>query len=171
MSLITYQKQQAIKPISGNNEDKYDILATEVENIELGEVLGIDFLQDIQTNPTSYTDLINGSTFENCRGNNITHKGLVYVLAYLIYSKYASTSKISDTFSGFVQKNRPDSTQLPEGEIRRIQEDNRKVAFHELEIIKSYLNANKEIYPLWSDRFVKVYTPKIKGIKRVNYGR
>jgi V8-like Glu-specific endopeptidase len=173
MSLLTYSQQQTIKAISANNQSKYAQLEKEVEDNELRRLLGVEFLQDITTHATSepYKTLVEGGDFENSNGNTVTHKGLQFVLAYMVYSKYIGESFITDTFSGFVQKTRTDSEGISEGTIRRLQEETRKLALTEWELIKEYLNLNTGSFTLWNSTYKKLYRPRIFGIQKVNYGR
>ena len=168
MALITYSQQQTIKAISANNQSKYAQIATEVEETELRDLLGVALLQDIQDNPKSTQNvaLLSEYEFEDCNGNNVKHKGLRYVLAYLIYAKYIGQSFVNDTFTGFVQKNRPDSELVSDGTIKRLQIENRKIALTEWDLIKEYLNLNCDTYTLWiSSESKKPHLPKMTFLR------
>lgn len=170
-TLLSYSEQQSIKPISSNNQDKYDQIAKEVEEMELNKLLGPAFLQAVQNTQGDYVDLLSGSEFEDCYGNEISHKGLKYVLAYLNYSKYLLDSQIADTYSGFRYQNTPESIPIPSGDIRRMQESARALALESWSLIKDYLDQNTDNYPLYNGKVRKVFRPRIYGIKKVNYGR
>lgn len=168
-TLLLYNQQQAIKPISANNESKYNQIASEVENLELGKLLGTAFLQDVQTNPLTAENisLLDGATFTDCYGNSITHKGLRFVLAYMNYSEYLGSSFAVDTFTGFVKKTHENAEPLAEGERKRIMARVREIALQEWELIKTYLNENSNDYPLWD--FIKEkkpYSPKITSLRK-----
>lgn len=152
MSLLTYIQQQAIKPISANNESKYAQIASEVEEVELRDLLGVALLQDVQDNPTSTYNLLllDGSTFKDCNGNTVKQKGLRYVLAYFNYARYVGNSVINDTFTGIVQKSREESETVSEGTTKRLMLENRKIAMREWELIKDYLDENSDNFPLWN---------------------
>jgi hypothetical protein len=163
--ILTFQKQQTIKAISANNEHQYDQLAEEIEQTELRDLLGVAFLQQVQNNPTTYKDLIEGSTFTNCSGITLTHKGLEYVLAYLNYAKYIGQSFINDTFSGFTVKQMDDSSPINEGTMKRLINDNRKIAMNEWEIVKEYLNAQN--FELWNSiKSKKPHLPKMTFLRK-----
>lgn len=171
MSLLLLSEQQSIKPISSNNEDKYALLAEEVESYELSKLLTPVFLQDIQAYPTSekYANLLGEHAFVDEKGNTLKHRGLKYVIAYLNFAKYVGESYISDTFSGFVRKTRADSESLSVGDIKRIQQENKEIAFNAFELIRIFLNNNKEIYPLWNQsKEVRISKPKFYGIKKTH---
>ena len=166
--LLSYSQQQAIKKISANNQSKYDQMAAEVEENELRKLLGVLLLQDLQENPTATAnaELLDGGTFTYC-DDDYDFKGLRYVLAYLNYSRYIGESFVNDTFTGFVQKTRPDSELLSEGAIKRLQNENREIAMAEWELCKMYLNVNYEDFPLWnSSKTKKPFTPRLFGVRK-----
>lgn len=167
--LLSWAQQLAIKPISANNQSKYAQIAAEVEVKELRDLLGVGLLQDVQTNPTSAENviLLDGGSYENCNGQTITFKGLRFVIAYLNYAKYAGSGFITDTFTGIVQKNRPESQLISEGTMKRLINENREIALQEWELIKEFLDLNYETYTLWSSLYSKKpFTPRIYGIKK-----
>ena len=167
--LLTYNEQQTYKKISANNQQKFAQIETETENTELRDLLGVALLQDLQNNGATANNikLISGTSFVNYKNQTIYHKGLKFVLAYMVYSRYLGESFVNDTFTGFVQKNRTDSEQLSEGSIRRLQENNRVIAMNEWFIIREYLNLNSVDYPLWFCMdSKKPYTPKITGVRK-----
>jgi hypothetical protein len=164
--LLTFDKQQSIKPISANNAGKYPQIATEVESLEVDKLLGSAFYQTVSAAPADYAALLNETEFTRQDKTKIKHKGLLYVIAYLNYAKYIGESYVVDTFSGFVQKTRPDSERISSGDIKRLQQENREIAFNAFELIREYLNLNKTTYPLWdrtSDK--KVRKPNFYGVK------
>lgn len=162
--ILTYLEQQAIKPISSNNEKKYNQIAFEVEVSELQDLIGTALLQELQNNQENNTALLNGASFEYC-GNTISHRGLRFVMAYLNYSRYLGESYVNDTFSGFKKKTTEQSEFLTEGEIKRLQNEARKVALSEFEIIKKYLDTVK--YSLWlSSESKKAYTPRFYSVRK-----
>jgi len=165
-TLLSYQQQQSIKPISANNETKYTQLAKEVEESILPDLLGVALLQAIQAAPTNaaYKLILDGDTYTDCNGNTVSHKGLRYCLAYFNFVLYIGSSFVTDTFTGFVQKNRPDSESINEGTIRRIQSDNKKIALAEWSKIKDYLIEKQE--PLfYYAQSKKIYLPKLRGLR------
>jgi len=166
--LLSLIQQQSIKPISEKNTAKYTQLATEVQGKELRDLLGIALYQDVVTNPTSTGNiaLLDGASFVDCNGNTITHNGLRFVLAYLNYVKYIGESFVNDTFTGFVQKTRPDSENLGEGAIKRLQQESKDIALSEWAVIKEYLDVSYLTYPLWICGTSKsIYRPKFSGLR------
>lgn len=172
MALLTFSQQQAIKAISANNEVKYAQLEKEVEDSDLRDLLGVALLQDLQDNPTDENNvkLLDEYSFEDCNGNTVKHKGLRYVLAYLIYARYIGSSFVNDTFTGFMVKTRTDSELINEGTIKRLQNENRKLALTEWDLIKEYLNLNCDTYTLWiSSESKKPTLPKFTFLRKTQY--
>lgn len=147
--IVSYQKQQEIKPASENNQKKMEQIIQETESLEADNLLGSALYQDVDGNSDDYTDLLEGSEFVDCRGNTIKHKGLYYVLAYLNYAAYIPESYIQDTFTGLVGKARPDSQNLSQGAINNLIKQNRKIGFNAWKLVEEYLNANSDTITLW----------------------
>jgi len=178
MGLLTLVQQQSIKPISNNwavtvkntgGLSNFLQVESEVEENELRDLLGVALLQDIQDNPTDANNvlLLDGSTFEDCNGNTVKTKGLRYVIAYMVHSQEVFESKIADTFSGYVNKNRQETTDLNQGQTKTLQARSRELALTEFELIRQYLDENSTTYPLWICGISKKpYTPKIIGVKK-----
>ena len=173
-TLITLAQQQIVKPITLNNQDRFLQIAYEVENSDLLDLLGIELLQDLQDNPTSANNilLLDGCIYTNGRGNTIRHKGIRFILSYMIYARYIGESYMVDTFSGFVKKERTDATSLSEGEVIRLQNVSKKMALVEWENVKEYLDLNYSLYPKWLyNESTTPYLPKFYGLKKTKYGK
>jgi hypothetical protein len=169
--LLSWAQQQAIKKFSANNAGKYDQLAAEVEENELRSMLGVALLQDLQDNPTETNNatLLTGGTYTDRNENTIRFRGIRYILAYLNYSRYIGESFVNDTFTGMVRKVTPDSEPLSEGTMKRLQSENRQIAMSEWDIVRDFLNTNKENYPLWGDsKTKKPFTPRIYGVRKTH---
>lgn len=167
--LLSHLQQQAIKKMSPNNSRDYDQLATEVEELELRDLLGDALLQDLQNNPDSAQNekLLNGSEFTDCFNHTIKFKGLRYVLAYFNYAKYIGSSFVKDTNTGFVQKNREESQVINEGTVNRLQIENRKIGMREFELVKEFLNKNCDTFTLWvSTESKQAFSPKFHFMRK-----
>lgn len=138
MALLTYAQQQAIKPISANNERRYLQLQKDVENVELPRLLGFKLAQLVQDTPLDYVDLLDGSTFDYC-GYQLKHKGLRYCLAYFTYAEYVLHSQFEDTFTGMVRQNRTESEHATGGQLKQIQQISIKAAETAFELVKKYI--------------------------------
>lgn len=138
MALLTYSEQQAIKPISPNNQSKYAQLQKDVEDVQLPRLLGHKLAQLVQDTPESYVDLLDGSTFDYC-GYPLNHKGLKYCLAYFIYSEYVKQSMFEDTFTGFQHQNRAETTRATGGELKQIAQISINAAETAFELVRKYI--------------------------------
>jgi hypothetical protein len=174
--LLTWLQQIAIKPLGGLNsangvaQAKYNMLAAEVESYELDNLLGSLFYQTISTTPVNYTDLLDGSTFVNCTGETITHKGLRYVIAYLNYAKWIGESFLNDTATGVTQKIRPDSEKVSAGELRKLQNEYREIAFNAFKLTQQYIETTSDFDELWKKGTSKrVNRTKITGVRKTYY--
>jgi hypothetical protein len=166
--LLSYAQQQAVKPITANNASKYDQFAAEVESLEIDKLLGPAFYQALVADPTNaeYVKILDAYQFTRADETTITHKGLRYVIAYLNYAKYIGESFVVDTFTGFVQKVRPDSERISSGDIKRLQQENKEIAFNAFALIREFIELNLDTYTLWtsvSDK--KVSRPNFYGVK------
>lgn len=168
-NLISFAQQQLIRKISDNNQRKFDIISGEVEEYEIDKLLGSQLYQLVKTNQTTYSDLLNETEFERSDGTTIKHKGLIYVIAYLVYAQYVMESDVADTFSGMVNKNLPNSQALSTGRIKELNQRYREIAFNAFVLIKEYLDiksATEDKYSLWNSHASKrINKPKFYGIK------
>jgi len=161
MPLLTFAKQQEIKPISANNEKRYVQIQAEAEEYYLIKLIGAALLQKIQAEPTAYADLLNGSEFDYC-GENIRHKGLLYVLAYFTFSKYVFEIGITDTFTGFASKERAEASNAREGELQRISSSAKKMAYQAWTLVEAFIKATYSSAPSSE----KIGVPWMVGVKR-----
>lgn len=170
--LLNYAQQQLIKPLGGLNsantvaQAKYDQLAAEVESLEIDKLLGSRFYQVVSASPSSYDDLLNGSSFE-CSGEDISHKGLRYVIAYLNHEKYTGESFINDTWNGMSQASRPDSERVSGGTIKNLQANSREIAFNAWSLTVEYIKQESQFDGLWTSNSNKrTKKPVYYGIKK-----
>ena len=171
-NLLTYSQQIVIKKISSNNINRFDEICKEVEATDLKDLLGLALLQDLQNNPNTNDNklLLNGTTYQNEFDQTVSHKGIRYVLAYLIYSRYIGESFAFDTFSGMVRKTGDNSEPLSEGSIKRLQAEAKRIAMSEFENIKYYLNLNYNTFPLWIYKIsTKPFTPRFGSVSKTAY--
>jgi hypothetical protein len=167
-TLLSWANQQEIKPFDANNASKYNSIATEIENTILRDLIGVKILQNIQATPTNsnYKLLLQGDSFTDTNGDIIRHRGLNFCLAYWNYEKYIGQSFVYDSFSGFVQKNRPDSENITEGTIKRLQKEVKQIAMSEWQLIDLYLIEKNTIYPnYYRGQQSRPYYPKFRSLR------
>lgn len=167
--MITFQQQQGIKRISEKNSSIYNQIRDETINSELFKMLGAPMITAIKANLTSerFVNILSPKTFTNCYDNEVTHEGLRYVLAYLIYSRYIGQSSVKDTYSGMVKQNRNETEHVSFGHIQSLQQDAKNIAVSQFEIIKSYIEENKDDYPEFENGRNRVnFKPRMKNIRK-----
>ena len=127
--LWTYSEQQAIKPISANNEPKWEQIATEVQYVKLKEMIGADFHQDIISNPTGTYNalLIAGGTYTK-DGVTYTYAGLKAVLSFLFFERYIMEGDAQDTFAGFMQNDNENARHISFAQKKDIASNMRTLA-------------------------------------------
>jgi len=175
--LLPYSQQQIIKPVSKNNQTKFEQISIETQDLELDQLLGTVFYQEVvdnyvptttaTTTPDIWQELVEGSVYTGSCGNQITQKGLWYVLAYLNYASYINEAHIADTLTGFVQKTRPDSQQINYPAQKNLMNKNREFAFNYFDKTRDFLCVNHTDYPNWNvtkEKKVRDFT--LKGYKR-----
>jgi len=178
MALLTLLQQNNNKPVSPNwanavkttgGKSNFTQLQEEIENNELRDLLGPAFLLGIQTNPTDANNvlLLDGATFKDCNDNDIKFEGIRFQLSFMNYSKYVVISSNKDTFTGMIKQNRTETTFIDRGAIKAEQQGAREIALKDFEIMKLYLNANTDLYPLWKCTITKkIYTPKLTTLRK-----
>lgn len=169
MSILTFQQQTAIKPISKNNANQFSQLYNEVMNIDLPNLMGAAFVTALKANSTDerFTNILEPNVYENCYGNDVAFEGLRYVIAYLIYARYVRAVNSIDTFSGIVRQNRNDSEHVSDGTIRAMQQEAKDAAVSQLRLIEDYLTENSSEYPEWEKGLSKKgFRPRIINLRK-----
>ena len=168
-TLINYTTQQAIKPISANNADRFEQIMLETEVKDLQPLLGVSLYQDLIQNRAEpkYVTLIEGTTW-TLNGKPYIMKGLKYVIAYLFYANYVEQVAIADTFSGFVQHTFAESQHVEAVEKRRIASMNREIAARYWEECRLYLSNNIATYTEYMAAGEKVFSPKIQRLDMID---
>jgi hypothetical protein len=149
MSLLwTYDDQQSIKPISGNNEQKWNQLATEVQFVKLKELMGKDFYQDVKNNPdgTWNKKLIDGDSY-TVDGVTYSFSGLKYVLAFLFYERYVMEIQVQDTYNGMMISDNVNAQHASLGAKKDIAQEMRRLAEGHWSDCKDFVIENSTEYP------------------------
>ena len=152
MSLLwSITDQQAIKPVSKNNQGLFTKIANEVQVKDLQDLLGYEFYQDITQNPDSTYNaiLIAGGDFTDGGGKTRIFAGLKYVLSYFFFARYVMQSDEQDTFSGMVIKSNQDSEHLSTGRIKTRVNEERKVAFAYWKECELYIINDTSHFPFY----------------------
>lgn len=183
-AIININQQMQIHPISYNwgrfSVDgtgvmtNYMLALQDVENQHLKKMLGRDLLLDIKTNPTNYTEVLTGGTYElKCGGSTreIPFEGLRFIAAYFISSLYINMSYKQDSFTGMVKKKQEEATGLTSAERREERTRLENIALDEWAQLRAYLDQNTGTYPLWEiyKKAANTTTPLFMGVRKTFY--
>lgn len=126
--------------------EKLNIAIFEAERFDLAELF-CDFWNDIDANweNETYADLINGSSYEGCKGTR-KHAGVKDILTYYAYARYLVKNSFNDTPNGSVSKQNSFSIPKPLAEIKALANDYRDMGYKEFKRTLSYLCKNKESF-------------------------
>lgn len=138
--ILTYEKQQLIKPVATNDIERFEQVMEETEMFELSKLIGQDVYDEINENQVKYSDLINGCVF-SVNGKSVTHKGLNYVIAYLNFANYVEESQVFDTYTGLVRKKREDSESVGNGTVKNLRDKNKEIAMYHYSFVKEYMKS------------------------------
>lgn len=162
--IMTFAQQQELKPISANNEYKWDQIGIEVYETKLVPLFGESFMLDIEENLENpdYAPLLDGCNYE-IKGNKKRHGGIRKTLAYLIYAQYIQESGLEDTFTGLIRQARNETDPANSGDIGRAVKFAYQNASINTEGVKTWLNhvnsfakwelSNKAYKPLSKSQF------------------
>lgn len=168
MTLITFSQQQAIKPISSNNEQRFSSIMQDTETNELQDLLGMQLYNDMILYPTKTTNkrLLDGLSWVYGDAQ-LQMNGLKYVLAWYFYANYIHESDLQDTFSGVVVHNFDESRAADKSRKDKYASRARETAGKYWAEVKLYLDNNSDDYPLWlCDNKRKVFKPLIRRLSR-----
>lgn len=159
MALWTLADQQEHKPISQNNEYKFDELQIETEENDVMNLIGVELYTEIVSNTAKFDTLLYGGTFiEN--DLTISFRGLIHVCCYLLYANYIKTSSFQDTFSGFMM-NVPEGQEKLSGKALDGYSDRfRTIAGTQYDLCQRYLIATgvSSYYPIKSRKSFTINT-------------
>jgi len=158
MSLITLSQIQQYKSITDNlnTVKSLDPYIQEAEQFDLraflGEELFLALVEDYEASPSLataiYADLYNGKTY-TYSGRTYKHEGLVPVLAYYTFARFAAMSGTHSTKHGFVTKQTDFSEPASEKTIARMIGQAKSSAMVYQDRVRLFLSHNSESYPLW----------------------
>jgi hypothetical protein len=150
-NIITNEEFKTFRNITYKvDESKITISITQAHT-DLREVLGDAFYFDVIKNQGSYSELLDGFEFE-VDGNEYIHEGLKSLLADYAYSRYLYEINITHSPFGMVQKTNQDSEPLDRNMIKDLVKQVNMDASRKWELIRVYLDANKETYKVWAEQ-------------------
>ena len=147
--IATYANISGIKPYyPGVDENLIAQFIAEVEQLDIKRLLGDEFYVAINADKSSYTDILEPKSY-SYGGYNYSHKGLYYVIAYLVHARYVTEGDQKDTYTGYVIKNNDFSENLSYAAKKNIAKDMREVGFSYWNEIKDFIIRNSSDYPLF----------------------
>ena len=158
--LIDRIELQKYKQISNSiNEAKLNELILQSQLVDLLPLLGERLYYDILNNVGSYTDLLNGSSY-NYNGVTYENVGLKCVLSHYVYARHVMYGDQVDTAFGIREKlNNDVSKQVDYSMKKTTFKNNNEVAYNLwLNVERFLVRTNVELY-----KFCK--TPKQKYFK------
>jgi hypothetical protein len=150
--LIDYEYMKGIVDIALTNRDiKIDMYIKEAERSDLKPLLGGSFYQKVVDDVSSYTELLEPSTYTDCEGNEVSHEGLKTVLTYFTYARYKRFSNMTDTAQGSYVKKDDWSERASAKELKDLFNERRQQAFFLWESVNDFLsNQTSEKYSLFN---------------------
>lgn len=130
-----------------------DQFIEERENLDLPALLGFCLLTELQEKTLGLTEreaLLNGGIYE-VNGGKKRHFGVKRILIHYAFAAYIYRGGMVDTPFSFVQKTSMDSIPVPIEELRRLHDENRKMAYKYWVMTLDFLCANKTDYPCFDD--------------------
>lgn len=150
-NIITHTEFAELKNISKKYDtDKVESSITQAHT-DLREVLGGAFYFDVINNieTAEYLNLLNGGEFL-VEEMNFMHDGLKALVADYTYARYLYEINANHTPFGMVGKNSNDSQPVDRNMIKDLVTQANKDAVRKWELIKSYLEQNDVIFPIWA---------------------
>ncbi|WP_431137473.1 hypothetical protein [Psychroserpens mesophilus] len=157
-SLLSVGEFSTFKNISKKNDkDKIEQCIKLAQSVDLVDVLG-DFYFDLinNINTSSYSDLINGSSF-TIDGDDYTQAGIKSYLADLTYARYLYEINTNQTPFGLQQKFTNDSQPVDRNFIRDLVKQSQQDASIKFNMIDKYLQENNTTF----SRYCKGNNPNI----------
>jgi len=154
--LISLEQIQLFKSLTTNlnTVKQLDPYILEAEEFDLRPFLGddlyLDLVADFEASPSleTYLDLYNGTEY-TYNGRTYRHEGIVPVLAYFTFARYAAMSGTHSTKHGFVTKQTDFSEPASEKTIARMIGQSKSAALVYQDRVRRYLNHHASTYPLW----------------------
>ena len=146
--LWDFDDQQAIKQISANNEQKWEQLATEVQEIKLKELMGADFYQDVLANPTDTWNarLLDGYTYD-IGDVSYTFAGLKSVLSFLFYERYIMEIDAQDTYVGLMRNENENASHVGFAQKKNMAQEMRRIANEQWKDCYQFVCENSGEFP------------------------
>lgn len=166
--IVTATELKNYKDIGNKiDENKINPIIEQAQLTEVKDVLGSDFYFDVLANLSTpeYQDLLSGGTFIH---NDITYyqDGLKALTADYFMAKYVMMINSNVTPFGVTVKQDQNSVPAERNSLKDLATLHLQMAGSRWEIIKIYLNENKDIFPKWK-YFNSSSSPSSEKIMRI----
>lgn len=152
--LITVSEVQTLARDMSQHVDKQrlEVYIRESENLDLKGALGDALFLDVKEHPEKYSVLLDGGVYEIECGDKKVFTGLKSALAYYTFARIIKNGDGNVTRFGFVNKESSDSSRPDIKEKVMAYNDAFSVANTYLKECVSYLNNNKQRFPLYKGK-------------------
>lgn len=134
----------------GNDVKRLNPHILNAQNLDCKFVLGNIFWTDIITNPLNYDELLNGGTYQDKDGNDISFSGLKAAIVWYSVARLRVDANSINSAWGQVQKtsdySQPISTTTLNQQIAQAENNGQSY----IRDVVDYLNIKSEDYPLWN---------------------
>lgn len=144
-------------PSSFDFDKRFGIFVTQANRIDLKRFLGVDFYNDVIINlslaipPVQYSDLLDGETYTNKRGNDVIYEGLRPVIANFAISRFIEKQQVNVTRKSTTKKKNDHSEPVSDKQLNTISSDYRSLANSYLKELYDYLEARKDLFPVYAE--------------------
>ncbi len=154
MPLIDLDFLRTFFAITKNGSVDIDRKVIEATKFDLKKAIGDAFFVDIENNLllAKYVLLLEGGTYTNANGNEVTFSGLKTALAYFTYARLIDVgSSVTYTEYGAVRKSSNLSEPIDAKVLSRAVDNNRQIAIDYLNEVLEYVNFAISDYPLYKN--------------------
>lgn len=126
--ILTFEKLQEIKPMSINNKPYIMQLVKETEEFKIQKLLGSCVYNKI------VDEIKSGDISDEL--SIILNDGLYSCITYMVYARYLQESMLQDTFTGMVNKVRPDSQTASTGSLKNVANEYSDMAMYNFGLVR-----------------------------------
>lgn len=144
-------------------DDVLNMHITDAQFVDVQELLGADFYNDLIMNPTTVANLalLNKASYIH-EGTTYLNYGLKSVISHYSYARYVMFGSAIDTPFSLVEKLNPDSRPVSDNSKKTMYKSNQQTAFTYWSNVRQFLDRNSDDYPLWRKECV---TPRRSGFR------
>lgn len=150
--LITINDLRSIRAIKYEEEGDIDNKILEAQELDLKDMLGVEFYYQVLTTPGNYTDFLEGCDYTYNR-STINWAGLKKMLCYYALARVYSNKNLVDTESGLMKKINEFSEGASRLETAELAGEMRSIGEHyQTECTRFLCEQTEEKYSKWCGR-------------------